>query len=324
MTNGYCDFRATPARPRHRVMQNPDVIRNLLRTQIELVWGKGEVERVDSAYGDTVVDRMPIPGQPGGREALKDVVRAFRTAMPDLNMQLHGVLAAGDIGVDFWTLTGTHSGELFGIAPTGKQVEFSGIDMVRVAGGRIAELWHVEEMLQFYTQLGVMPPAAFGAPTVGFASAPADYDPGANAAVAAASDERSRRNLGVARWHIEELWGKGRTALAAEIYAPDVVDHMPAPGQRPGVAGIVDVLGWLRESVPDVRLDIRQYVVDGDFAADRWVMRGTHTGAPLLGLPAKGKAFEINGMDVIRIHDDGRITDVWHAEEFERLRHQIA
>jgi predicted ester cyclase len=84
------------------------------------------------------------------------------------------------------------------------------------------------------------------------------------------------------------------------------------------------VLGWLREAVPDLRMDIMQYVVEGDLAADRWVMRGTHTGAALMGIAAAGRAFEINGMDVIRIRDDGLISDVWHIEEFARLRAQIS
>ena len=33
---------------------------------------------------------------------------------------------------------------------------------------------------------------------------------------------------------IEDIWGAGRTELVARNYAPDVVDHMPAPGQPSG------------------------------------------------------------------------------------------
>jgi predicted ester cyclase len=110
---------------------------------------------------------------------------------------------------------------------------------------------------------------------------------------------------------------------AYRLYAPDVIDHQPAPGQRAGIDGIVDVLGWLREAVPDLQMEIAQYVVEDDLAADRWIMRGTHTGAPLMGIEAHGRPFEINGMDVIRIRDDGLISDVWHVEEFAQLRAQI-
>lgn len=304
------------------------VIGRLLRNQIEEIWGKGRVALVDATYHPDVVDHMPIPGQPKGLPAMKQVVREFRQGLPDTRMTLHRTLTKGDFGVDFWTMTATNTGRLFGNPPTGKRVEISGIDMVRVADGRIAELWHVEEMFQLRTQLGLFD-ATFGkpedaAPRVAFAP-PVDRDPGATAQVPAANllNATETRNLAIARRHIEEIWAKGNSAVAYELYADDVVDHNPAPGQRPGIAGIVDVLGWLRQAAPDLRMTIERYLVDGDYAADRWVMHGTHSGTPLMGVAARGRPFAIAGMDVIRIRPDGRISDVWHVEEFDRLRTQI-
>lgn len=297
-----------------------DIITTLVRQQIDDLWGRGRVGLVEQNYSTDIVDHMPVPGQPTGRDALADVVRDFRTLIPDLTMALHGTIACGDRGCDWWTLTGTH-------APTGRRVRFSGIDMVRVADGRIAELWHVEEMLQFADQIGAAQ-TDFGAPTapVPPGSIEAAADPGANAHVPPDQclTPLERRNLGIARDHIETIWARGDMSSAYRLYAPDVVDHQPAPGQRPGIDGIVDVLGWLREAVPDLTMAIADYVVEGDLAADRWVMRGTHSGAPLMGIPAAGRPFEINGMDVIRIRDDGLISDVWHVEEFARLKAQIS
>lgn len=302
-------------------------IAGLLRDQIERLWGAGDIALVDRIYAETVVDHMPVRGQQPGREAMKRVVEQFRAGLPDMRMDLHGTIVCGDVGVDFWTLRATHAGPLLGRPATGRPVRFSGIDMVRVADGRVTDLWHVEEMLQMEGQIGDGPPA-FGQ-SIGpeaLPAAPVDDDPGAAATGPdpAALSPLERRNLDIARRHIEGIWAKGDAALAWEMYAPDVVDHNPAPEQRPGIAGIVDVLGWLREAVPDLTMSIRQYVVEGDLAADRWVMRGTHRGAPLLGLPPRGRRFEINGMDVIRIRPDGLISDVWHVEEFARLREQIA
>ncbi len=128
----------------------------------------------------------------------------------------------------------------------------------------------------------------------------------------------------VARVHIEEMWGQGREALAAELYAEDVVDHQPAPGQRLGVAGILDVLRGLRRSIPDLTLEVHDYVIEPPFASDRWTLTGTHTGAPFADLPAKGLAVRFHGGDVIKVRGDGRITDIWHVEEFWRLREQVA
>ena len=127
----------------------------------------------------------------------------------------------------------------------------------------------------------------------------------------------------IAKVHIEELWALGRSELAWELYAPDVVDHQPAPGQRPGIEGIVDVLQWLRDSLPDLRMTIHAYVIEPPFAAEHWTMTGTHTGAPFAGLPALGHPIRFHGGDVIKVRDDGLISDVWHVEEFWRLRDQV-
>ena len=127
----------------------------------------------------------------------------------------------------------------------------------------------------------------------------------------------------IARRHIEEIWAGGNEEVAWEMYAEDVVDHNPAPDQRPGIPGIIDVLRWLRESVPDLSMSIESYVVEGNYGSDRWVMTGTHIGAPLMGIEARDKAFRIHGMDVIRVRSDGKITDVWHVEEFHSLLMQI-
>ncbi len=48
-------------------------------------------------------------------------------------------------------------GKLMGILPTGKQFTITGINIVRVAGGRIVEEWVVFDQLGMLQQLGVMP-----------------------------------------------------------------------------------------------------------------------------------------------------------------------
>ncbi|MEE4155232.1 MAG: ester cyclase [Erythrobacter sp.] len=302
-------------------------IRRLLSDQIERIWGAGDVSLVDANYSATVRDHMPVPGQPSGREALKDVVREFRAGIPDLSMELHATLVAGDMGVDVWSLTGSHGSALLGRPASGRRIDISGIDMIRVNEGRITDLWHVEEMAQLIAQIDGQEPV-IGAPPEAVPAAlplPATRSPGEGAYVPGQDSfsERERRNLAIARLHIEEIWAGGRAELCWELYHPEVIDHNKAPGQKPGIAGIVDVLQWLRASVPDLAMEIQCYVIDGDLVADRWIMTGTHTGAPLMGTSASAKRFTINGMDVARIDEDGLITEIWHAEEFHQLLAQV-
>ena len=66
-------------------------------------------------------------------------------------------MAAGDKEVVRWTIRGTHTGELMGIPPTGKQVAWTGITIYRLADGKIVEEKGEEDALGFLQQLGVVP-----------------------------------------------------------------------------------------------------------------------------------------------------------------------
>ena len=55
------------------------------------------------------------------------------------------------------TYHGTHKGDLFGIAPTGRKVEFETVDVMRVRDGKIAEHWGVANLFSLMQQLGALP-----------------------------------------------------------------------------------------------------------------------------------------------------------------------
>jgi predicted ester cyclase len=56
-----------------------------------------------------------------------------------------------------YTGRGTHAGAFMGIPPTGKQVTFTGIDLFRIAHGRLAEEWLMFDQLGLLRQLGAVP-----------------------------------------------------------------------------------------------------------------------------------------------------------------------
>src|SRR5918997_1303555 len=82
------------------------------------------------------------------------VVAGFRAVFPDLAVTNEDVIVAGDKVTVRSTIRGTHQGDLLGIPPTGRAVEFMAIDIHRVEGGRIAETWHIEDYLSLLFQLG--------------------------------------------------------------------------------------------------------------------------------------------------------------------------
>lgn len=92
-----------------------------------------------------------------GLDAVKQVVRTYRTAFPDLHLTIEDLLADGDKVVTRWTVRGTHRGDLQGIAPSGKEITTPGISISRIVEGRIAEEWVHWDALGLLQQIGAIP-----------------------------------------------------------------------------------------------------------------------------------------------------------------------
>jgi len=101
------------------------------------------------------------PASPGigpGPAGQKQLIGNYQIGFGDAKWTVHEVLDAGaDRVVTRWTGSGTHTGELMGIAPTGKSVSVDGIWIHRIADGKIVETWNVWDTLGMLQQLGVAP-----------------------------------------------------------------------------------------------------------------------------------------------------------------------
>ncbi len=133
-----------------------EAYRTLARRFVEDVWDKGDLAAVEEVFARDVVDHHAVWPAPGV-EGQKQLLTAFRTAFPDLHVTSDDILVDGDRIVVRWIARGTHQGELLGIPATGKQVTITGIDILRIAGGKIVERWAEDNGLALMQQLGVVP-----------------------------------------------------------------------------------------------------------------------------------------------------------------------
>ena len=62
-------------------------------------------------------------------------------------------------GDDLQNIPRTHKGELFGIPPTGRKIQFETVDVMRVRDGKITEHWGVDNLFSLMQQLGALPSA---------------------------------------------------------------------------------------------------------------------------------------------------------------------
>ena len=96
---------------------------------------------------------------PKQAEAAKQEASDFRRGFPDVVSTIEDLVAEGDRVAARWTARATHLGEYVGVPPIGKEVEFTGISMYRIEGGRIAESWTVQDELGLMRQIGAVPEA---------------------------------------------------------------------------------------------------------------------------------------------------------------------
>jgi steroid delta-isomerase-like uncharacterized protein len=111
----------------------------------------------DAFMANDLVDHNPLPGQGPGLKGLKDVMPTFHNGFPDLRITVEDLIAEGDKVVVRTSARGTNTGSMLGIPPSGKHVEITAIDIWRVRNGKLAEAWHVEELLQMMMQIGAVP-----------------------------------------------------------------------------------------------------------------------------------------------------------------------
>ena len=131
----------------------------LVRRGIEETVNKGNFSVVDEILSTDYVYREPTVGEKRGRAGFRELVTMYRNAFPDVKLTIDEQIAEGDKVVTRWSATGTHRGELFGTAPTGKQVRVQGIIVSRIANGKVVEETEVYDALGMLRQLGAIPAA---------------------------------------------------------------------------------------------------------------------------------------------------------------------
>lgn len=118
------------------------------------------VNRGDTSALDELVHRDYVYRSPGeelhGPEGLAALFDGYRSAFPDLAVEIDDLVVTDDATVMAFTLTGTHRGDLLGIPATGRRVRVNGMVRSRFRDGRIAEEWEILDRLTLLEQLGTV------------------------------------------------------------------------------------------------------------------------------------------------------------------------
>ena len=137
-----------------------EINKRVVRRYYDEVLNEGNLALIDELAVDDYIENDPFPGQGDGRGDLKARVAALLEAFSPCTFTIEDVVVEGDRVVVRWTSSGTHSGPFMGMPPTSKPYTISGIDIHRLADGRMAEHWHVVDQLSQLQQLGLLPSQA--------------------------------------------------------------------------------------------------------------------------------------------------------------------
>jgi steroid delta-isomerase-like uncharacterized protein len=121
-------------------------------------FNQGRLEVIDQVLSADFVDHSQLPpGVPSGREGVKALVKALRTAFPDFKATIERQIAEGDFVVQHVTATGTMKGDFAGMPASGKRASWQAIHISRLANGKVVEHWSVQDQLGMLQQLGFAP-----------------------------------------------------------------------------------------------------------------------------------------------------------------------
>ncbi len=122
------------------------------------IMNEGKLNVIEEIMSPNFAFRIPTLPEPiRGHEGMRQFVTGLRNAFPDIKFTVEREIAEADKVASRWRIVATHKGEFLGVPPTGNYVQDQGLDIFRIANGKIAEIWVNENDLGLMQQLGAIP-----------------------------------------------------------------------------------------------------------------------------------------------------------------------
>ena len=120
---------------------------------------KSDWAGIEKVVAPNMTDHGPMmpPGSAFNRDSLMKYLKANKEAFPDMKFEVLSTAASGDLVFVQYRFTGTNSGPLMGMPATGKKVDYTGVDLVRIKDGIATEHWDYGDNITYMKQMGLMP-----------------------------------------------------------------------------------------------------------------------------------------------------------------------
>ena len=119
-----------------------------------------------------------------------------------------------------------------------------------------------------------------------------------------------------------ELLSAGDVDGFGELLADDFIEHEAIPGLAPSKDGVKKFFRMQIAAFPDLRLAVEDVIADGAKVVARVRYTGTQQGE-FQGMPATGKAVDIQLIDIFAFADDGRVREHWGVIDLMAMMQQL-
>jgi predicted ester cyclase len=132
----------------------------LMRRWFQEVWNEGKENTIDEMFPrNSVMWGVSRPDASSrGPEEFRAFYQAMRKTFTDMQIDLHDVVQEGDTAYGRFSVTANHSGDFFGVAPTGKTIKLVGICCLKAKDGVIVEGWNCWDQMGLVRELGLLSP----------------------------------------------------------------------------------------------------------------------------------------------------------------------
>jgi predicted ester cyclase len=281
---------------------------------IALRWKKAQTEK----DGEATISRMLAPGYRRARAGMEHLAKNaegqghpspgpyLRNAFPDRVDVIEEVIAEGNFVGLLFRVTGTHRGNLFGIAPTGRTVNIYEVAILRLAGDWITDGWFMADEAGLLKQLGAkLPPRKDGKPVVPLATGGGE-DPDV-------VRERIESGPLVSREDRNRLIvAQSKSSNPPKGYRAPDYRQLRQGFQHLRDYGNANKVGHERPTLalPDRRDRIDGFIAEGDTVWMQFRISGTHK-ANLYGHPPTGRRVEVPEIGIARF-EDGKWKSGWY------------
>lgn len=130
-----------------------------IRRLIDGVWNDTDPSVADEIVAEEyTLPAEDLPEDFTGPNLYRGLAEETHKAFDDLTYEIEDVLVDGNRVAVRWTMRGVHSGPLFGVAPSGEQVEVQGIEIDHFEGGELVASWIQTDEKEILEQIGGLRP----------------------------------------------------------------------------------------------------------------------------------------------------------------------